>query len=96
MKSANLIIKKIEKLEKLINEKSNPPLWLSIDQLSRYINLSTSAIRRLVSTDRIPYQRVGNTNKLTFNRKQIDYWLLTRSKSPNKRDRNRMKEFIND
>ena len=92
------IIKKLESLEHQLSEidkiNSTTPLWLTIDQLSDYIHLSISSIRKLVSKDKIPYQRAGTTNKLLFNRKKIDYWLLTGDKSPKKRARKLAKEFI--
>ncbi|MCF7886354.1 MAG: hypothetical protein K9M80_07660 [Candidatus Marinimicrobia bacterium] len=89
-------LKNIE--EKLSDLETNNkyPLWMDINQCSRYTSLGKSTIRRMVSNDEIPYQRAGNTTKLLFNRRQIDYYLLTKSKHPNKRQRKRMKEFIND
>ena len=96
MKSANLIIKKLDKLEREIKGQDKPPLWLTIDQLSGYINLSKTAIRKMVRDNDIPHQRAGNTNKLLFNRKKIDLWLLTGDKAPRKRARQLNKEFINE
>lgn len=93
MKSANLIIKKLDKLEREIKGQDKPNLWLTIDELSDYIKLSKSAIRKMVKQGQIPHTRAGNTNKLLFNRRRIDYWLLTKSKSPNKRQRKLMKDF---
>ena len=98
MKTENIILKKLEKLEnKLDNLNSSTyPLWLNIKQVSQYVNLATSTIRRMVSKNKIPYSRAGNSNKLIFNRKKIDIWLLTGDQNPNKRARSLAKEFIND
>ncbi|MCF7741141.1 MAG: hypothetical protein K9N00_05035 [Candidatus Marinimicrobia bacterium] len=56
MKSANKIIKKIENLEREIKSQDKPNLWLTIDELSDYIKLSKSSIRKMVKQDQIPTQ----------------------------------------
>jgi excisionase family DNA binding protein len=97
--SINLIIKKIEQLEDKIDNlqvRNQYPPWMDINQLSKYINLSKSAIRRMVSKNEIPYQRAGSTTKLIFSKKKIDLWLLTGEKNPHKRARKLAKEFINE
>lgn len=94
MKSENLIIKKLDKLEREIKGQDKPPLWLTISELSDYIKLSKSSIRSMVKQDQIPYQRAGTTNKLIFNRLQISYWLLLNNPNPTKRDKKRYEQFV--
>ncbi|MCF7740962.1 MAG: helix-turn-helix domain-containing protein [Candidatus Marinimicrobia bacterium] len=85
-------------MENIENQISRPGLWLTIDELSDYIKLSQTSIRRLINKDKIPFSRLGNSkkSKIIFNRKQIDLWLLTGDKKPGKRARKLAKEFIND
>ena len=61
--------------------------WLDVNELSRYLCCSESTIRRLVSASEIPFKRVGGNGKILFHKRQIDLWLLTGEKSPNKRSR---------
>ncbi|MCF7886520.1 MAG: excisionase family DNA-binding protein [Candidatus Marinimicrobia bacterium] len=91
------ILTKLENIETKLNQiEGATPLWLTIDQLSDYINLSKTAIRKMIKQNEIPHQRAGSTNKLLFNRKKIDLWLLTGDQRPKKRARKLNREFIND
>lgn len=47
---------------------------LDVKQLSEYLNVSISLIRKLVRNKDIPYNRLGV--KLLFSKLEIDKWLL--------------------
>lgn len=46
---------------------------LDVKQLSEYLNISISLIRKLVRNKDIPYNRIGV--KLLFSKSEIDNWL---------------------
>ena len=75
------------KLESIENRITPPSTWLSVTDLAQYIKSSESAIRRLVSKNEIPFKRIGSNGKILFNRRQIDFWLLSGEKHPGKRAR---------
>ena len=45
----------------------------NVDEISTYLQLSTSGIRKLVKQKKIPHFRVGN--RIRFNVKNINLWL---------------------
>ena len=47
--------------------------YLTVDQVSAYLNRSPGAIRNLVMRKIIPYRKVGG--RLAFDRIQIDRWV---------------------
>ncbi|MGC9365278.1 MAG: helix-turn-helix domain-containing protein [Fidelibacterota bacterium] len=61
--------------------------WLSVSDLTKYLKCSESSIRRLVAKNEIPFRRIGSHGKIVFNRRQIDFWLLSGEKHPGKRVR---------
>ncbi|MCD6366222.1 MAG: helix-turn-helix domain-containing protein [Bacteroidales bacterium] len=88
---AKIISQRFDKIESRIT----PPLtWLSVTDLANYIKTSESTIRRLVSKNEIPFKRIGTSNKIIFNRKQIDLWLLSGEKHPGKRVRMIFKDLL--
>lgn len=46
---------------------------LDIKQLSEYLNISVSLIRKLIRKKEIPYNKIGV--KLLFSKNEIDKWL---------------------
>lgn len=48
-------------------------IMFNIKELSSYLQISTSLIRKLVRNGSIPYNRIGT--KLLFPRTEIDMWL---------------------
>lgn len=46
---------------------------LDIKQLSEYLNISVSLIRKLIRKKEIPFNRIGV--KLLFSKNEIDKWL---------------------
>jgi len=79
------ILTKLEHLELSLQAQNS--VWLSVSDLVKYLGVSESTIRRLVSKNEIPYKRIGKNGCLTFNRRQIDLWLLSGEKHPTKRVR---------
>jgi len=96
MTEFSLIIEKLDALEKQI--KPDFPVWLSVKQAAKYIGLSESSIRKMVSAGQIPYKRLplAESGAIRFNRKQIDLWLLTGEVKSSKRSRATFAEFIDD
>lgn len=47
--------------------------FVDVKQLSAYLSVSKGLIYRLVSTNEIPYKRVGN--RIIFNKNEIKNWL---------------------
>ena len=45
----------------------------NVDEISTYLQLSTSGVRKLVKQKKIPHFRVGN--RIRFNVKNINLWL---------------------
>jgi len=91
------LIKQLEKLSNKIDEIKQPKSWMTVDEISKYLNISTSKTRQLVSNDEIPYSRTNpldKKSKLLFNRKLVDSWLLTGNTKPTKRDIEKIKQFI--
>ena len=76
-----------QKLESIESRITPAQTWLNVIDLSQYLGISESTIRRLISKGEIPYRRIGNNGCITFNRKQIDLWLLSGEKHPTKRSR---------
>jgi excisionase family DNA binding protein len=81
-----IILQKLEKIEKSIEELKNQNKeskikvqeLLSCVELAEYINLKVSTIYSLVHQKKIPYYKKG---KLYFNKSEIDKWIL---ESPHK------------
>ena len=46
---------------------------LDVKQLSEYLNISTSLIRKLVRKNEIPYNKIGS--KILFPKSGVDNWL---------------------
>ncbi len=59
---------------------------LDVKELSKYLNISISLIRKLVRNKDIPYNRIGV--KLLFSRVEIDNW-LKRQRNDNEIERDK-------
>ena len=75
------------KLESIESRITPAKTWLSVSDLAGYLGISESTVRRLVSRREIPFHRIGNNGCLTFNRKEVDLYLLSSKKHPGKRAR---------
>jgi len=78
-----------ELITKIDQIKPKYPAWLSVKQCGQYLGLSESTIRKLVSTGQIPYKRLplAESGAIRFNRRLIDFWLLTGELKPKARAR---------
>jgi len=75
--SENLIIKKLESIEKMLNEQNMlKKEVLSFNETAIYLEVSHSHLYKLTSTRAIPSYK-PNGKKLYFNRAELDQWLLS-------------------
>ena len=88
------IFLKLDALEKRI--KPEFPNWLSVKQCAKYLGLSESTIRKLVTSGDIPFRRLPTTEggAIRFNRKQVDLWLLSGELKPKARARATFLELL--
>lgn len=56
-----------------MNNKNDDKKVYNTEELSKYLSISISTIRKLKRSNRIPYLRIGN--KLLFQKESIDKWL---------------------
>ena len=71
----NIIIKKLENLERLIeNQSLLQKEVLNFSETSTYLNISASHLYKLTSSKQIPHF-CPNGKKLYFNRHELDLWL---------------------
>ena len=85
------LIEEIKALRSDLRQTSS--YWLDVEGVSSYVHISKGQVYKLVSSGQIPHKRLNG--KILFNKKQIDYWLLTESKNPTKRQREEVEHFIN-
>ena len=52
--------------------------WLTIAQVSKYLNISPAFLRKLVRRKAIPFARVGS-KALRFLRSELDAWMAVNS-----------------
>ncbi|MCK9244632.1 MAG: helix-turn-helix domain-containing protein [Candidatus Marinimicrobia bacterium] len=78
-----------ELIAKIDQLKPEYPAWLSVKQCAEYLGLSESTIRKLVTSGDIPFRRLPTAEggAIRFNRKQIDFWLLSGDIRPTARAR---------
>jgi len=90
------LTERLDRIEK--NIKSDFPNWLSVRQVADYLSLSSSTIRKLISTGQIPYKRLplAESGAIRFNRRLIDLWLLSGEVKPTARARQTFAEFVDD
>ncbi|MDO4782118.1 MAG: helix-turn-helix domain-containing protein [Capnocytophaga felis] len=75
MESKNIILEKLEKIEKhIVGLKS----IFNVEELREYTGFTKSYIYKLVHTNEIPYSK-PNGKLLFFERAKIDEWLLRNS-----------------
>jgi excisionase family DNA binding protein len=55
-------------------------MWLTVGQVSEYLNIKPKTIYRLVSLNSIPYYKVGKL--VRFNQSDIDTWMETKRIMP--------------
>ena len=91
------LLHEFEKLKSLIKNGQDMNTWLDIQGIAKYLNVSVSHVRGLVKDNIIPHSRTRQNDqksKLLFNRKLIDAWLLTGDTKPNKKQIDRIKQYI--
>ena len=77
------IIKRLERLERLIESQSiNTKDVLNFNEACQYLELSQSHLYKLTSSGAIPHYK-PNGKKIYFNRPELDTWLL-RNRSTSK------------
>ena len=84
------LLKQIDK--KLDRVLSTNKTWLSVKDLSKYISISESKIREMISKNTIPFQKIDGT--IRFSRKKIDIWILTGNLNPTKSQRDRVIQYL--
>jgi len=94
MTEFSLIIEKLDALEKQI--KPDFPVWLSVKQAAKYIGLSESSVRKMVSAGQMPYRRLplAESGAIRFSKKMIDLWLLSGEVKPTRRVRQTFAELL--
>ncbi len=80
--------------DKIIKNQANNKTWLTVFELSNYLSISESLIRKLISSKKIPFNRVDNTGKILFKKKQIDLWLLSGKMKLNKREKQQIEILL--
>ncbi|MFH1213193.1 MAG: helix-turn-helix domain-containing protein [Candidatus Neomarinimicrobiota bacterium] len=95
-----MIERLLEKIEILIQKidslQTGFPAWLSVKDCARYLSVSESTIRKMVTSGDIPYRRLPTTEggAIRFNRKQIDLWFLSGDVKPKARARQTFEAFL--
>ncbi len=75
-RSEKEIWEKLESIDKKLDELDiNQRSVLTLEQVARYVNISSSYCYKLTSTNRIPFYR-PNGKMLYFSKSEIDEWLL--------------------
>jgi excisionase family DNA binding protein len=76
-----IILQKLDRIEKAIeNIKTVNPVQvnnapMNVKEVSKYLNLSVSAIYKLTSTSEIPHYKSGK--RLYFKKEDIDEWIFS-------------------
>ena len=86
-------------LRKMDNKISNKKdrIWLGISELSDYLGISISLIRKMLSAGKIPFRRLplNKKGKILFNKRQIDLWVFYNGRQNISRiDRKRVEVFL--
>ncbi|MBU1371370.1 MAG: helix-turn-helix domain-containing protein [Bacteroidetes bacterium] len=72
----DILIERLEKIERLLESQTLlQKEVLNLNESALYLELSTSHLYRLTSTNCIPYYK-PNGKKLYFKRTELDQWLL--------------------
>ncbi|RDI56277.1 helix-turn-helix domain-containing protein [Flavobacterium glaciei] len=77
-----LIMERLDRIEKAIeNLKTANPVQvnnapMNVKEVSKYLNLSVSAIYKLTSTSEIPHYKNGK--RLYFKKEDIDEWIFSK------------------
>lgn len=85
------LIEEIKALRSELRQTSSQ--WLDVSGTANYFHISMGQIYKLISSGQIPHKRLNG--KILFNKKQLDFWLLTGSEKPSKRQREQVEPFIN-
>jgi len=81
MNDENLLIKKLEDLELMIQEQNlHQKEMLNLQETSKYLDISQSHLYKLTSMREIPHF-CPNGKKLYFKRSELDQWLQRNKKN---------------
>jgi excisionase family DNA binding protein len=71
----SIVEKVVERLEPLLlqNSKSNDSELMTVDEVSKYLNVTKSWVYDKVHTRSIPFQKAGKFTR--FRKKHLDIWL---------------------
>ena len=87
------ILSRINDLENHITDLASR--WLDVNQASQYLHISTSKLRKMVSSGEIPHRRVGKNGKILFSRKQLDLFVIYgKSGSFTRREREMVESWV--
>lgn len=63
-----------------MDDNSNDPVWMTIDETAQYLRCSLRHLRETVSKKEIPCTKFGG--KVLFNRTRIDEWMIQNEEKP--------------
>jgi len=63
-----------------MDDNSNDPIWMTIDETAKYLRCSLRHLRETVSRKEIPHTKFGG--KFLFNRHRIDEWMFQNEEKP--------------
>ena len=63
-----------------MDDKKNPPAWMTIEETAQYLRCSLRHLRETVSKKEIPHTKFGG--KVLFNRHRIDEWMIQNEEKP--------------
>jgi len=55
-------------------------IWLTIDELARYLKRGRSTLYRMARNNHLPAHRIGSTWR--FDREEVDVWIKSKKASP--------------
>jgi excisionase family DNA binding protein len=55
-------------------------MWLTVKELSAYLNLKKKTVYRLVETGQIPHYRINTL--IRFKKEEIDSWMASKKAKP--------------
>ena len=91
------IVQILKQINDKIDRLENRSIWLSIPEVSKYVKVSESQIRKLISKGKIPYRRLGSNSKsrILVNKKMLDLSIIYgKVKGFTKREREQAEAWI--
>jgi len=90
MEALTEILNRIDRLENKLNGVYSK--WLSVRESAEYCRISESKMRKMIGSGKIPIHKIDG--KILLNRTELDYFVLTGTARPSKRDRERVEYLI--